>query len=97
MVRTSQAGYGHGLGTARELPQQFVAAAERSVIVRRVRYFELILELDAINDFIRQADALSDVELIAVSVAGAQTLVALARFMQRIEIHDEVKFVVRAV
>src|SRR5262249_7574850 len=56
-----------------------------------------VLELNAVHDFIFQTGSFSDVELVAVSIAGPQSLVALARFMQRLEVHDEVKFVVRAV
>jgi hypothetical protein len=37
------------------------------------------------------------VELVAIAVASAKTLVALARLVQRIEIHNQIKFVVRIV
>src|SRR5581483_11506712 len=53
-------------------------------------------ELYAVDHLVLQAGALGDVELVPVAVAGAQTLISLARLVQRIEIHDQVELVVRA-
>ena len=59
--------------------------------------FERVRELDAINQLVLQARAFADVELVAVAIAGAKALIALAGLVQRVEIHDQVEFVVRAV
>src|SRR2546426_938347 len=87
----------HGLGPAGELPQQLVAAAQR---IRRTRSrcaLELVRELDAVHDLVLEARALSNVELVAVAVARAKALVALTWLVERIEVHDQIELVVRAV
>ena len=58
---------------------------------------ELLRELDAVDRLVREARVLSDVELVAVAVAGTQALVALTRLVERVEVHDEIELVVRAV
>ena len=97
VVRARHAGHGHGLSAARELPQQFVAAAER---VRRAGCAlrnQGVLELDPVNDSIGETGALPDMKFVAVSVARAQALIALARLVERVEIHDQVELVVCSV
>ena len=88
---------GHRLGAAGELPQQFVAAAERVARARCRFRLQRVRELDAVDHARRQALADADVELVAVAVARAQALVALARLVQRVEVHDEVQLVMRAI
>src|SRR5207249_8856372 len=75
----------HRLGAARQLPQQFVAAAQR---VRRAwggRRLEGVGELDAIDNFVIEGRTCCDMELITVAVARAQSMVSLTRLMERIE------------
>ena len=58
--------------------------------------FERVLEFDAVDDLVLEALADRDVELIAIAIACTQTLVALTRLVQRVEVHDQVELVVRA-
>ena len=95
--RTRDARDLHGLGAAGELPEQLVAAAQR---IRRARSrfgLERVRELDAVDHLVLEARALANVELVAVAVAGTQALVALTRLVERVEVHDQIELVVRAV
>ena len=87
----------HGLGAAGELPEQLVAAAQRIRGTGSRLWLERIRELDAVDHLVPEARTLSDVELVAVAVAGPQALVALTRLVERVEVHDQVELVVRAV
>ncbi len=87
----------HRLGAAGELPEQLVAATERIRGARRRLGPQAILELDAIDQLVLEARALGDVELVAVAIARAQSLIALSRFVKRVEVHDQVELVVRLV
>src|SRR5262249_44063350 len=71
------AGYGHGLRAAGDLPEDFVAASQRVAGLRWGREIQGIGEFDAINDLVGEARALSDVEFVAIAIARAQPLIAL--------------------
>src|SRR5688572_21072243 len=92
--RRKQSGDRHGLGTAGELPEQLVAAADGIRSTRRRLGGQRVRELDAVHRLVIQAGALGDVELVPVAVAGSQTLVALTRLVERIEVHYQVQLVV---
>src|SRR5215471_2856188 len=91
-----EAGYLHRLGAPGQLPEQLVAAAHGRIRTWGRRQLELVLELDAIDHLVPETRPFRDVELVAIPVAGAQALVALTGFMERVEVHDQVQFVVRA-
>src|SRR5262249_16053242 len=59
----------HGLGATCELPEQLVAAAQGNRWTRRRPSIELVRELDTVDHLVLEARALSDVELVAVTVA----------------------------
>ena len=95
-LRLFEAGDLHRLGAAGKLPEQLVAAAERIVRARGRLGLEPVRELDAIDHPRLEARALRDVKLVAIAVARAQALIALARLVQRVEVHDQVELVVVA-
>ena len=88
---------GHRLGAAGELPQQLVAAPKGIVRARRAFGHEAVLELDAIDETIGNLLGDADMELVPVAVACTQALIALTRLVEGVEVHDQIKPVVRAV
>ena len=87
----------HRLGAAGQLPQQLVAAAERIAGTWRGFGLQGLGELDAVHQIVLEARALRHVELVAVAVARAQSLIALSGLVQRVEVHDQIELVVRRV
>jgi hypothetical protein len=87
----------HGLGAAGQLPQQLVPAAEGIGSTGGRLGREPVGELDSVHDTVLETRTLSDVELVAIAVARPQALIALARLVEGVEVHDQIELVVRAV
>ena len=96
VFRACNASDGHQFRAAGELPQKFIAAAYRIVRSGRLGGRDRVGELDTVDDLVGEAGAFADVEFIPVAVARTEALVALAGFVQWIEIHNQVQLVVRA-
>ena len=96
IFRTGHASDGHCFSAAGKLPKKFIAAAQGIIRTWSLGYGQRVGEFHAVDNFIGQACALANVKLITVAVAGAKTLVALAGFVQRVEVHDQVKLVMGA-
>lgn len=94
-VGIPDAGDFHGFGAARQLPQELVATAQGIGGAGSSFSLQCVGELHAVDDLVFQAGAFRYMKFIAIAVAGAEPLIALAGLMERVEVHDEVEFVVR--
>src|SRR5262249_14673429 len=95
--RGNDARYLHGFSAARQLPQQLVTATERVGGAGSGFGIECVREFDAIDHAVFEPRTFPNVKLVSVAVARAQSLITLTRLMERVEIHNQVKLVVRRI